>query len=194
MLVFNKLFDDQKDAIHAYNALRNDDFLGSNVSLVTVASRNALSDNDTRYAQTNGMLIGGAIGAAMGILTALTMASIDDPYALAAGITYGVLSGGFMGFLVGNMVSMLRSAGMEEAKAALYTQAIKRGCFLVSMHCQNADREAVESRMAQYKTINLWQRYRAYRKDGWEYADNAQTPYSLKQKIHERAHIHALQS
>ena len=92
----------------------------------------------------SGALIGGALGwlAGIGLLAIPGL----GPF-IAAGPIMGLLSGVGVGGTIGGFTGALIGSGMPEYEAKRYEGRIRRGGILLSVHCDNSDREKTAKRI-----------------------------------------------
>jgi hypothetical protein len=87
-----------------------------------------------------GVVAGGIIGGALGILVHIGVLAIPGLGPLiAAGPIIAALTGIGSGTLVGGIIGALVGMGVPEYEAKRYEGRIKAGGILLSVHCDNAD-------------------------------------------------------
>jgi hypothetical protein len=89
---------------------------------------------------TTGVLSGGVIGGALGVLAGIGAIAIPGvgPF-IAAGPIMGGLAGLGVGGAVGGLIGALVGMGIPEYEAKRYEGRVKNGGVLLSVHCDTSD-------------------------------------------------------
>jgi hypothetical protein len=89
---------------------------------------------------TTGVVAGGVIGGAIGLLAGIGVLAIPGLGPLiAAGPVIAALTGIGSGGLVGGLIGALVGMGIPEYEAKRYEGRIREGGILLSVHCDNGD-------------------------------------------------------
>ncbi|PWL16458.1 hypothetical protein DKP76_17515 [Falsochrobactrum shanghaiense] len=197
MIYITGLFDNHDEAVDAVRALEEAGVSAENISLI---SNNA----DGRYAEDalheegsaatgakTGAGVGAVAGGGAGLLTGLGLLSIPGVGPVVAGgwltaTLVGLIGGAAAGGVTGGLVGALVESGVPEAEAHAYSEAIRRGSTLVTVRCDETEREKVEAILEDWGRVNIAQRRDAYVEEGWENFNATGTPYTAAEIERER--------
>jgi hypothetical protein len=138
----------------------------------------AFAEQDEGTEAGTGAGVGAALGGAAGLLAGLGLMAIPGlgPVVAAgwlASTALGVAAGGATGGIVGSLVSN----GVPEEHAHVYSEAVRRGGTLVSVHAEDHDVAKVNSILGNYTPLDPVEQAAAYRETGWNAFDPDAGPY-----------------
>ena len=139
------LYPDQITAENAVDNLKDTGFRSTDISVLfpdNQGARDFAHEKHTKAPEgavtggSSGAVIGGALGWLAGI-GALAIPGIG-PF-VAAGPLMGMLGGIGVGTAIGGLAGALIGLGMPEYEAKRYEGRIRRGCILLSVHCDDSE-------------------------------------------------------
>lgn len=179
------LFDTLTEAEAVVRELREAGIAQADISLVSGRSETATdalhefnaasgtTGNEARegaaFGAAGGAFVGGLTGMVIGlglvtlpgvgpVLAAGSIAAALGSTVVGAGV--GAAAGGLLGALVG--------AGIPKHEAEIYTESIRRGGTLVLVTVDDAHAEHVREIMNRHNVVDLEERGRQYRAEGWQ--------------------------
>jgi uncharacterized membrane protein len=171
------LYDSYEDAARAIRNLEDAGVPDSGLGLVVnnADNRYALSDADARVDDTSatgaGASIGTVLGGGAGLLAGFGMLAIP-------GIGPVVAAGCLLGALTG--------AGVNEERAHLYAEAVRRGGALVTARVVGRQAATVEKIMRRDGWVDADERAKLYREEGWTVFDERAEPFTAEEIARER--------
>lgn len=130
-----------------------------------------------------GAAMGGAVGGGAGLLAGLGMLAIPGvgPVVaagwLAATLT-GAAAGAIAGGAAGGLVDALTDSGVDREDAHVYAEGIRRGSALVTVRTDAERASLVMAALDRQPAVNLEERRRQYRDQGWTMFDDTLEPPS----------------
>ncbi len=148
MQTISGLYDNHGDARTVVNALEDAGISSSDISIV---GRD--SDANETYAgegAATGAGVGAVVGGASGLLAGLGILAIPGvgPVVAAGWLVatvVGVAAGAVAGGAAGGIIGSLTEAGVDEDKAHVYAEGIRRGSTLVSVRVDNDQADVARS-------------------------------------------------
>jgi uncharacterized protein (TIGR02271 family) len=149
-------------------------------------------DNDAGEQAGSGALAGAGIGAGVGLLVGLGLLVIPGigpvlavgPLATALGAT---ALGAGIGAAAGGLVGPLVDAGVPRPEAEAYSESVRRGSTLVTVHAPDEMSDDVVSIMNRHDVIDIDERAGQYQQAGWNRFDETAAPLTREQIEAERA-------
>jgi len=203
MATVSALFDNYDDALTAVNRLQA---LGIDRADISLVANNAddwygrrtgeVSDNDAGEDAAAGAGVGAVVGGAGGLLAGLGVMAIPGIGPVVAmgwlaatglGAAAGALAGGAVGGLVGAMTA----EGVPERDAHLYAEGVRRGGTFVSAKVDDAQATRAQAVLDQSAPVDLAERERTYRDEGWSHFDPDSPVYSTDEVARERERYRA---
>ncbi len=139
------LFNDRMTTENCINALIAASFRSDDISVLTSdqqTSKDLATEKNTKAPEgtTTGATAGGLIGGALGLLAGIGAIAIPGvgPF-IAAGPIMGALAGVGAGAATGGILGALIGMGMPEYEAKRYEGLVRKGGFLISVHCDDSD-------------------------------------------------------
>ena len=131
--------------------------------------------------------LGAVVGGTAGLLAGLGLLAIPGlgPVVAAgwlATTALGAVAGGATGGIVGSLIG----AGVTEDNAHIYSEAVRRGGTLVSVHTQDHNTAIVQSILGKYSPLNPDEQVAAYRNGGWNKFDPEGGAYGFAKPENER--------
>lgn len=132
-------------------------------------------------ATSAGAAVGGALGGGAGLLAGLGLMAIPGvgPVVaagwLAATLT-GAAAGAIAGGAAGGLVDALTDTGIDRDDAHVYAEGIRRGSALVTVRTDDARASLVIAALDRQPAVNLEERRRQYREQGWTMFDDRLEP------------------
>lgn len=131
--------------------------------------------------------IGAALGGTAGLLAGLGIMAIPGiGPVVAAGWLAATAVGAVAGGATGGIIGALTQAGVSKDEAHLYAEGVRRGGTLVTARVPDGERTRYEG-ILDRSAVNIRERAKAYRKEGWSAFDENAPPYSAEQARKERA-------
>jgi len=130
---------------NAVERLRTAGFRSEDISVLlqdNVGTKDFAHEKHTKAPEgtTTGVVAGGVLGGAFGLLAGIGVLAIPGIGPLiAAGPVIAALTGMGSGGLVGGIIGALVGMGIPEYEAKRYEGRIKEGGILLSVHCDNPD-------------------------------------------------------
>ena len=151
------------------------------------ASQGYDDDADQETEAGPGAGLGAVVGGTAGLLTGLGLMAIPGlgPVVAAGWLTTTVL-GAVAGGATGGIVGSLIGAGVTEDNAHIYSEAVRRGGTLVSVHTQDHNIAIVQSILGKYSPLNPEEQGAAYRNGGWNKFDPDGGAYGFVKSENER--------
>jgi len=110
-----------------------------------------------------GLLIGLGVLAVPGVGPVLAAGPLATAISALTGAGGGAMAGGAAGGLLGALVDL----GLPEETAGNYAEGVRRGGTLVTVRAEDHQAEDVRRIMNRYKVVNLDERVRSWRDQGW---------------------------
>ena len=181
------LYDNYDTATHVTRELEAAGFNHEDVSIVanqgptgdgmvTDRSDTAQATGATGKGATGagaGASIGTILGGGAGLLAGIgAMAIPGVGPVVAAGWLVATLTGAGIGAGAGGLLGSLTGAGVEESRAHVYTEGVRRGATLVTVRADDARATQAETIMLGFHPVDVVAREASYRaNDGWERFD-----------------------
>ena len=83
-------------------------------------------------------------------------------------------------------MSALVEYGVSEEEAPVYAETVRRGGTLVSVRADESKADQAEAIMRKYNPIDMQERGRSYREEGWRGYDPNAPVYTESQRAEER--------
>ena len=192
MRTITGLYDDYGDARAVVSQLEN---AGINSSDISIVGRD--SETNKTYAgegAATGAGLGAVVGGAGGLLAGLGMLAIPGIgpvvaagwlVSAAAGAAAGAVAGGAAGSVIGS----LTDAGVDEDKAHVYAEGIRRGSTLVSVRIEEGQAEIAQAIINDKAPVDVDARRAMYRQEGWERFDETNPDFTEEELARERDRI-----
>lgn len=129
-----------------------------------------------------GLLVGLGILVIPGVGPVLAAGPLATAISALTGAGVGAMAGGAAGGLIGALVDL----GLPEESAGNYAEGIRRGGILVTVRTEDNQAEDVRRIMNRHNVVNLDDRVRGWREQGWT-GYNANTPvgsYGTPSDVH----------
>lgn len=139
------IYANREMAEAAVNRLTSSGFRNEDISVLlqdNVGTKDFAHEKHTKAPEgtTTGVVAGGLIGGAIGLLAGIGLLAVPGLGPLiAAGPIIAALTGVGSGGVVGGIIGALVGMGIPEYEAKRYEGRIKEGGILLSVHCDNAD-------------------------------------------------------
>jgi hypothetical protein len=173
------VYDDYGSAENVVRELENAGFKSDQVSVVGRKSSNE--------GTATGATLGGVAGAGTGLLASLGLIAIPGIGPLvAAGVLATTLAGGATGAVAGGILGALVDYGISKEEAPVYAESIRRGGTLVSVRAEESRADQAKLIMQRHEPIDIKERGRAYRDQGWQSYDPNAPAYSERERQEER--------
>jgi hypothetical protein len=112
--------------------------------------------------------LGAALGGVIGLLVGLAVLAIPGiGPVLMAGPLVAALTGAGVGAVAGGLVGVLMDAGVPEEDAQNYTDGVRHGGTLVSVHAADDLLERATGILNRYHPVDLQERAAEWRQSGW---------------------------
>jgi hypothetical protein len=172
------LFDDFENAVSAVRNLHAADIEPLEISIIAL-------NQDDRYTQHTppslrgdeeaddavvGTVLGGALGAGAGLLTALSLITVPGlGPAVAAGWLVAALTGAGAAFgaAAGALAVTLTEAGLSREEAEGYAEGVRRGGTLVVVRTSEDNTERVVEIFNEAGAVDMDERMELWRSAGW---------------------------
>lgn len=171
------VFDNYSDAATAVGRLESAGVSHQDISIVSndAAERDRYSattgspvHDDAKTGAGTGATVGTTLGAGAGLLAGLGMLAIPGlGPVVAAGWLASTLVGAAAGAATGGILGSLAGAGVDEADAHTYAEAVHRGGTLVTVRATDANHAQIVDILDDEGTIDLSQRESTWRSEGW---------------------------
>ena len=182
MRTITGLFDSYEHATQAVHALHDAGINSTDIGIVANHT-DAVDDepDDIAEGATTGAEIGAGLGAAGGLLAGLGLIAIPGIGPVLAGgwlfaAAMGALAGAGVGAATGGLVGALTGAGVPEADAEVYAEAVRRGGTLVTAHVDDSRADAAALIIRHANGVDIVERRRNYKDEGWERFDETAEP------------------
>lgn len=190
MQTITKVYDTYKNAHKAVAELEKVGIPMADISvLANQAAREDYADEiiaeDTEVLP--GMGLGAVVGGAAGLLTGLGLLAIPGlgpvvAVGWLATAALGAAAGGATGGIVGSLIDV----NVPEDQAHVYSEAIRRGGTLVSVHTQDHNVAHVQAILGKHSPLDPGEQSIAYRDSGWSRFDPEAGPYEFSTTAAER--------
>lgn len=191
------LYDQISEAQDAIRDLEDNGFSREDISLVaTDSAREQASDMDTggggdavNTGALGGAGVGAALGGAAGLMVGLGALAIPGigPI-LAGGPLVTTLAGAGMGAVAGGLVGALIGLGIPEEDANAYTEGVRRGGTLLTVHTPDDRADLAANVLNRYSPVNVQQRTSGWRQAGWTRFDADAGPFRRYDREADREH------
>lgn len=168
-----RLYEDRHHAITAAQELETFGVPHSDISFVSNNKDSWYKDGDQHHGHraegaATGATAGGVIGAGAGLLAGLGLLAIPGlGPVVAAGWLASLATGAAAGAAVGGLVGALTSAGVSEADANVYSEAVKRGGTLLSVRVPDNRASEVAAILDRHPATSVSHLGETYRAGGW---------------------------
>ncbi len=177
------VYDDYGSAENVVRELENAGFASDQVSVVGRKP----SDLSGGEGTATGATLGGVAGGGAGLLASLGLIAIPGIGPLvAAGVLATTLAGAATGAVAGGILGALVDYGISKEEAPVYAESIRRGGTLVSVRAEKSRADQAELIMRRHEPIDIKERGRAYRDQGWQSYDPNAPAYSERERQEER--------
>jgi hypothetical protein len=179
------IFDSHRRARSAVQALEDSGVPSGDISMaVSKSVAEAYGETHHDMGTATGAGVGAALGGGTGLLAALGVLAIPGlGPVIAAGwlvaMATGAIAGATAGAIVGGLVDVLRQAGESEEDAHVYAEAVRRGGTLLVARVDDNRAAEVRAILARFDPVDVAQRGREYRAQGWQGFDASAEPYHL---------------
>ncbi|MDI1287022.1 MAG: hypothetical protein PSV46_21740 [Reyranella sp.] len=188
MKTVSRAYDTHADARAAVAALEKAGMPSHDISLVANKCVSAELDDVEKYPDAaTGIGLGTALGGGAGLLAGLGILTIPGlGPVVAAGWLASIAVGAMAGAAAGGVVGALVDAGLSKEHADVYSEAVRRGCTLVSARVADRDGARIQAILDLYKPIDPVQRGRDYHREGWTSFDPKAPAYQPSEAEIER--------
>lgn len=162
------VFDDIKEAEATVQELKEAGFPREHVSIVSHRARCSPSVGPLEQLHSeggSGAIVGGIAGFSAGVV-ALAIPGIGP--ILAAGPLAAGLLGGGLGAAAGAVIARLKEAGVPEADAGCYCEAVRRGGILLSLDVPEEKAELAEEIIGHHRLVDIEDCTQEWQKTGWK--------------------------
>ncbi|MBV9551956.1 MAG: hypothetical protein JO032_04085 [Alphaproteobacteria bacterium] len=183
------LFESYAAAKPAVDALEEAGISSSDISVIANNADGQYVDKNRTNAGPDagaGAGIGAVVGGAGGLLTGLGLMAIPGvgPVVAAGWLVAaaaGAVGGAAVGAAAGGIIGSLTDAGVDEDKANLYAEGVRRGGALVAARVNGEDVVKAEDILSRYRPIDPTARAAAYRQAGWRSFDPSAPAYTAEE-------------
>ncbi|TAJ35996.1 MAG: hypothetical protein EPO55_23640 [Reyranella sp.] len=188
MKTVSRAYDTHAHAREAVAALEAAGVPAKDISLVANTCVSAELDDVEKFPDAaTGIGLGGALGGGAGLLAGLGILTIPGlGPVVAAGWLASIAVGAAAGAAAGGIVGALVDAGLSQEHADVYSEAVRRGCTLVSARVAGKDGARIQAILDRYTPIDPQARARDYRRDGWTSFDPRAPAYTPSEAELER--------
>jgi uncharacterized membrane protein len=180
------VYDDYDSAESVVSELERAGFTSDQISVVGRKPTDGSGEEGIEGAAT-GATLGGVAGASAGLLASLGLLAIPGIGPLvAAGVLATTLAGAATGAIAGGILGALVDYGISMEKAPVYAESIRRGGTLVSVRAEETKADQAELIMQRHEPMDIEERGRAYREQGWQSYDHEAPAYTEKERQEER--------
>ncbi len=181
------VYDDYSLADTVVSNLEQSGVSHSDISIIGRRGEHGGAEDTRGDGAAAGATLGGVAGAGAGLLAALGLIAIPGIGPLvAAGVIATTLAGAATGAVAGGLVGALVEYGVSEEEAPVYAESVRRGGTLVSVRADESRADEVERIMQDANPIDMTERGRAYREQGWNSYDPSAPAYTDEQMRAER--------
>ncbi len=188
MKTVSRIYDTHADARAAVGALEAAGVPSKDISLVANKCVDAELDAIDKFPDAaTGIGLGTALGGGAGLLAGLGILTIPGlGLVVAAGWLASIAVGAAAGAAAGGIVGALIDAGLPKEHADVYSEAVRRGCTLVSARVPDHDSTRVQATLDRFRPVDPAQRASDYRKEGWTSFDPKAAAYTPSETEIER--------
>lgn len=191
MKTVSRVYDTHAHACEAVAAMEAAGVPDKDISLVANKCVSAQYDDVDEVEEfpdaATGIGLGTALGGGAGLLAGLGILTIPGlGPVVAAGWLASIAVGAAAGAAAGGIVGALVDAGLSKEHADVYSEAIRRGCTLVSARVAVKDVARIQAILDRYTPIDPAARARDYRRDGWTSFDPKAPAYTPSETELER--------
>ena len=191
MKTVSRIYDTHADARAAVSALEAAGVPSRDISLVANTCVSAELDDveavDKFPDAATGIGLGTALGGGAGLLAGLGVLTIPGlGLVVAAGWLASIAVGAAAGAAAGGIVGALIDAGLSQEHADVYSEAVRRGCTLVSARVPDPEGARIQATLERYGPVDPVQRAADYRQEGWTCFDPKAPAYTPSQTEIER--------
>ena len=184
----SRIYDSYWQAEQAVAKLKASGISNGDISLVANRHVNekyeAVSDSS---AAASGAGVGAAVGGGAGLMAGLGLLAIPGlGPVVAAGWLVATAVGAIGGAMAGGVVGALVDAGVPEADAHVYSEAIRRGGTMVTVRTSVSNQDMVRAALDSQAPVDVSARRVEYQKTGWKSFDPDAPDYTLTQAELER--------
>ncbi|MGF7159263.1 hypothetical protein FHS85_000882 [Rhodoligotrophos appendicifer] len=194
------LFDDFAEARTTVAELEASGIPHSDISIVANNAGNRHSEHhhgEHHHSEAaedagKGAGIGGVLGGGAGLLAGLGLLAVPGlgPVVAAgwlAATATGAIAGAIAGGAAGGIVGALTESGVDEDRAHVYAEGVRRGGTLVTVRTDEAHAATAEAILNRDTVIDPDVRGRAYREQGWTGFDESAPAYTHEEIERERS-------
>ena len=169
MRTVSRVYDTHADARAAVSALEEAGVPSKDISLVANKCVSPDLDEVEKFPDAaTGIGFGTALGGGAGLLAGLGILTIPGlGPVVAAGWLASIAVGAFAGAAAGGVVGALVDAGLSKEHADVYSEAVRRGCTLVTARVAGGEGAKIQAILDRYKPIDPAQRGSDYHREGW---------------------------
>jgi hypothetical protein len=188
MKTVSRAYDTYAHAREAVAALEAAGVPAKDISLVANKCVSAEYDEVEKYPDAaTGIGFGGALGGGAGLLASLGILAIPGlGPVLAVGWLATVAVGAVAGATAGGIVGALIDAGLSKEHADVYSEAVRRGCTLVSARVTGKEGARIQAILDSYTPIDPVKRAEDYHREGWTHFDTKAPTYTPNEAEIER--------
>lgn len=188
MKTVSRIYDTHADARAAVSALEAAGVPSKDISLVANKCVSAELDAVDKFPDAaTGIGLGTALGGGAGLLAGLGILTIPGlGLVVAAGWLASIAVGAAAGAAAGGIVGALIDAGLSQEHADVYSEAVRRGCTLVSARVADQEVARVQAILERYGPVDPVQRGHDYRQEGWTCFDPKAPAYTPSETEIER--------
>ncbi len=187
------VYDDYASAENVVRELERAGFTHDQISVVGRKPNSRSEADDAGNGAATGATLGGVAGAGAGLLASLGLVAIPGIGPLvAAGVLATTLAGAATGAVAGGVLGALVQYGMSEDEAQVYAESVRRGGTLVSVRAEDTKADEAEMIMQRHEPVDMEERGRAYREQGWKSYDPNAPVYSERERQEERDRYRAV--
>ncbi|OFX06449.1 MAG: hypothetical protein A3D94_23035 [Alphaproteobacteria bacterium RIFCSPHIGHO2_12_FULL_66_14] len=188
MKTVSRAYDTYAHAREAVAALEAAGVAAKDISLVANKCVSADLDDVEKFPDAaTGVGLGTALGGGAGLLAGLGILTIPGlGPVVAAGWLASIAVGAVAGAAAGGIVGALVDAGLSKEHADVYSEAVRRGCTLVSARVGGANGARLQAILDRYQPIDPVERGSDYRREGWTRFDPKAPAYTPSETELER--------
>ena len=191
MKTVSRIYDTYADARAAVSALEAAGVPEKDISLVAnkcvSAEYDDVDDVEKFPDAATGVGLGTALGGGAGLLAGLGILTIPGlGPVVAAGWLASIAVGAAAGAASGGIAGALIDAGLSKEHANVYSEAVRRGCTLVTARVPEKDGARIHAILDRYQPIDPAKRSLDYRKEGWTCFDTKAPAYTPSETELER--------